>query len=440
MNVDFIEKGWFYIPDIITPEEALTIKYENLQGAIRDLGGLKPHWDPDRGNVLTCYKPAAAKFVMDRLQPILEDLVGEELYQTYWFCTTYFNRGYMACHTDRPSCEISVTLNISSTVPWEIHIKDKTGKHVKYATPTGHGVAYLGCEVPHWRAPLKCGEKEYFMQLFCHFVKKNGEYAEYKDDKKPCENKTITKMQKPKPINFAQPTNEVEDYLKWFSSLNLLPAEHIHYLCRLKYWNNFEPKVIYDIGANCMHWYQHARHCWPEAEYYLIDGTKEFEFLYKSSGEKYSTEILSDIDHKEVTYYENIKNTGGNSYYPLNYDDFPYNIEAFKNEYYKETKRTTRTLDSIVKENGWKKPDLIKMDVQGAELDIIKGAKETIQSCGHIILELQNKEYMKGAPMIDTVVEYMKSIGYEPISNICISTVDQVDGDYHFVRRELLPK
>jgi len=54
---DFTKKGWYYLPEIITKEEAIQIKYANLSGAIKDLGGLKPHFDPERGNVLTCYAP-----------------------------------------------------------------------------------------------------------------------------------------------------------------------------------------------------------------------------------------------------------------------------------------------------------------------------------------------------------------------------------------------
>ena len=38
----FKEKGWHYLPEIISKEEAIKIKYQNLMGAINDLGSLKP--------------------------------------------------------------------------------------------------------------------------------------------------------------------------------------------------------------------------------------------------------------------------------------------------------------------------------------------------------------------------------------------------------------
>jgi len=180
---EFLKKGWYYLPEIITKEEAILIKYKNLCGAINDLNTLNGHWDAERGRVLTCYAPPSCTFIMKRVQPILESLVGEELIPTYWFSTTYHNKGWMNCHTDRPSCEISVTMNICGDAAWPIKLKDFTGKRISAVTPPGHGVAYLGTQVEHWRSPLRTHDNDRFMQLFLHFVRKNGPYADYAFDR-----------------------------------------------------------------------------------------------------------------------------------------------------------------------------------------------------------------------------------------------------------------
>ena len=179
----FVKKGWEYIPNIISVAEANQIKFENYLGAVRDLGGIKPHYDPERGRVLTCYAPPSSVFVMKRLQPILENIIGEELIPTYWFTTTYHNKGFMVRHTDRPSCEVSVTMNIDSIVDWPIQLKDLQGNKQKISTPIGCGLAYAGIEVPHWRAPLRCREGDRHMQLFLHFVRKNGPNSDYAFDR-----------------------------------------------------------------------------------------------------------------------------------------------------------------------------------------------------------------------------------------------------------------
>jgi hypothetical protein len=180
---EFIKKGWYYIPKIITKEEAISIKYQNLCGAISDLGSLEGYWDQERGRVLTCYAPPTCAFVMKRMQPILEELMGEELIPTYWFSTTYHNRGWMNCHTDRPSCEVSVTMNICGDAAWPIKLKDLEGNKQAVVTLSGDGVAYLGTQVEHWRSPLRTHDNDRFMQLFLHFVRKNGQYADYAYDR-----------------------------------------------------------------------------------------------------------------------------------------------------------------------------------------------------------------------------------------------------------------
>lgn len=184
---DLLKRGWSYLPNIITRKEAIQIKYENLCGVLKEVGSLEGHWDKDRGKVITIYAPPPCSYIMWKIKPTLEKLVGEELLPTYWFSTIYHNNGIMTCHTDRPSCEISVTMNICGDAQWPIKLKDFTGKRVECVTPMGDGVAYLGTEVPHWRSPLKTHSNDKFMQLFLHFVRKNGQYAEYAfDQNKRC--------------------------------------------------------------------------------------------------------------------------------------------------------------------------------------------------------------------------------------------------------------
>jgi hypothetical protein len=179
----FSELGWHYLSKIITKEEAIEIKYKNFCRAIRELGSLEGHWDEERGRVLTCYAPPSCAYIMHRVKPILEDALGEELIPTYWFSTTYHNKGWMNCHIDRPSCEVSVTMNICGDAKWPIKLKDLSGKKREVVTPVGEGLAYLGTVVEHWRSPLRTHDNDRFMQLFLHFVRKNGKYTEYAYDK-----------------------------------------------------------------------------------------------------------------------------------------------------------------------------------------------------------------------------------------------------------------
>ena len=92
----------------------------------------------------------------------------------------------------------------------------------------------------------------------------------------------------------------------------------------------------------------------------------------------------------------------------------------------------SKTLDTIVKERNLPAPDLIKIDVQGAEIDVLKGATETLKSVTDLILEAQVVEYNKGAPLRDEVISYVESIGFKLVAFFCNNGPD---GDYHFKRK-----
>ena len=53
----------------------------------------------------------------------------------------------------------------------------------------------------------------------------------------------------------------------------------------------------------------------------------------------------------------------------------------------KYTKQKAITLSSVVKKKSYPIPDLIKIDTQGSEIDILKGAKKTLENCKLLYLE-----------------------------------------------------
>ena len=94
--------------------------------------------------------------------------------------------------------------------------------------------------------------------------------------------------------------------------------------------------------------------------------------------------------------------------------------------------RATRTLDSVVRERGFALPDLVKIDVQGAERDVIEGGRATLASARHLIVEMQCVEYNEGAPKVDTTLPFITGIGFE-----CVApkfSDNGPDADYGFVR------
>ena len=174
----FNKFGWEYISNIISQEEANSVM-ENNKILLNDL---EPCYNHERGKVIMKYAPSSCVFIMKRIQPILEKIVGEELLPTYWFMTTYYNKSFMSRHKDKQTCEISVSMNLESSVDWELKLTDLQGINRKLITPVGSGVAYMGYDLYHWRSPLNCDGDKKYTQLFLHFVKKHGEYSIYAYD------------------------------------------------------------------------------------------------------------------------------------------------------------------------------------------------------------------------------------------------------------------
>ena len=55
---------------------------------------------------------------------------------------------------------------------------------------------------------------------------------------------------------------------------------------------------------------------------------------------------------------------------------------------------------------------MIKLDIQGAELKVLDGLKETINSFEVIILEVSLHNYNKDSPLFDNVMNYMNVKGF----------------------------
>ena len=144
----------------------------------------------------------------------VENIIGRKLYNTYYYDRYYFPGQELTNHTDRPACEISVSIHVSTNLPdgekdWPIWMKacdvytDKTKKQIlipgekqSVILNPGDGVLYKGCERPHWRDPMPTPRRRkrdillrreqpeyYYHQIFFHYVLADGQRAHHAWDK-----------------------------------------------------------------------------------------------------------------------------------------------------------------------------------------------------------------------------------------------------------------
>ena len=171
----------------------------------------------------------------------------------------------------------------------------------------------------------------------------------------------------------------------------------------------FEPKSVLDIGANVGQFYSEIKPIFPNAYYYLVDGSKSCEVVLETLNVDYSICLLSDSE-KEVDFYirKNEPRCTDNSIYRENtsfYDDDQIIIE----------KRQTKTLSNLLNNQVF---DLIKIDVQGSEIDIINGGLDIIKEAKGILMEVSLMEYNQNSPTKDFVYKYMDNLGFKPVELI----------------------
>lgn len=218
-------------------------------------------------------------------------------------------------------------------------------------------------------------------------------------------------------------------HLKDIADKRMLPVPHRQYLEKLGA-DGVNPSVVYDLGSCVLHWAREAATVWPAASVFAIEAMAEVEPIYNMIGlppSNYHFGVLSDTDGKEITFYKNVNNPAGNSCYKENAEINKDADALFTSE--QATKAITMSLDTVMEQRNWPLPDLIKMDIQGAEMDVLKGASKALSHCDNLILELQHVEYNKGAPLQDEVIEYLKTIGFELVGMFCDNGPD---GDFHF--------
>lgn len=164
---------------------------------------------------------------------------------------------------------------------------------------------------------------------------------------------------------------------------------------------------VLDIGAHKGLWTKEFKKYYPNAKSLMIEANADhIDDLIRTG--HYITALLGK-NNEEVDYYEcdDKNNNHGNGIYKEN-----------TNVPFKVTRRKSTTLDSLLPGQRF---DLIKMDVQGAELDIIQGSPGFIHNAKYLWIELQPHNYNIGAPSAGKVIGYLNQIGFEFI------TLDEVN-------------
>jgi FkbM family methyltransferase len=163
--------------------------------------------------------------------------------------------------------------------------------------------------------------------------------------------------------------------------------------------NGFAPQTVIDVGANVGDWSRMTSQVFPSAQFFMIEGNPDNEpFLRNSAsmvGEnsEYSILLLGPEEKGGVTFYK--LGTGSSVLRELTtYDSSQVTLPM-------------RTLDGFMESRHYNSPVLLKLDVQGFELQVLLAGTATLSRAEVVIMETSLLPYNENAPLFAEVVAFM---------------------------------
>jgi hypothetical protein len=173
------DAGLLQLKRLMTPDAARGLADELVQRRSRQQ--LTP--DSAVRGAWAAYADPIFQILLLRTQPILERIVGADLYPTYSYARVYERGNDLPSHVDREACELSVSLALGAEGGhrWPFWV-EYGGAVYEVGLGPGDAVMYLGHDCRHWRGAL---EAEWSAHVFLHYVFADGKFANYKFDQRP---------------------------------------------------------------------------------------------------------------------------------------------------------------------------------------------------------------------------------------------------------------
>jgi FkbM family methyltransferase len=175
--------------------------------------------------------------------------------------------------------------------------------------------------------------------------------------------------------------------------------------------SGFAPTGVLDIGAYEGHFAREARSVFREAHILMVDALAENEEALKQvsaeiGGAAYAIAMLGDADREAIPFFvvdterrPGLVKTGSSKFRERT--EFPMQERAI----------AQRRLDSLIA--SYDPPyGLIKLDVQGAEVDVLRGLGERLADAEFILMEMSLVEYNEGAPLIAKALSSLENMGF----------------------------
>lgn len=147
--------------------------------------------------------------------------------------------------------------------------------------------------------------------------------------------------------------------------------------------NNFNPKAIYDVGANKGFWTKASVDYFPDAEYHLFEPQKKLnDFIDQNLRRKVNYSIhnigVGDKNSKELFTIHNRDDSSS----------FIIDSNEARKANLNQIKLDIRRLEDFAEIKGIPKPQLLKIDAEGLDIEVIEGAGNLLKYVEVILIEV----------------------------------------------------
>lgn len=170
----------------------------------------------------------------------------------------------------------------------------------------------------------------------------------------------------------------------------------------------YNPEYILDVGAYKGSWTLEVSKSFRNANFIMFEAQEDKEKYLKEIAQsnpmvEYNLGLLGAETVENVPFY--VMETGSSVLYE--------NTEHKRSIKY----LSMYTLDSILKNKNISSC-FLKIDVQGYELEVLKGSKNLLPNVEVVLLETSIVQYNEGSPLISDVIKYMGEIDFV-VYDIC---------------------
>ena len=167
---------------------------------------------------------------------------------------------------------------------------------------------------------------------------------------------------------------------------------------------NFIPRYIFDIGCGHGEWTKKLLKFYPNSNFFLFDADNTNKEKLENLRIKYH-----NINYKICLLTDN---ENFYTFYNMGYGSSIFE-EQTPHARKQQKIKSSKLKDEIPNELKNYTNNLIKIDVQGAELKVLEGLDDLINNFEVVILEVSIHQYNKDAPLFDQVLDFMKKKNFK---------------------------